>query len=131
MSNRMIDLKITNLTRYPGPRYIALGPNSGEEFREQYLIDALKINTEVSVNLDGVLGYGSSFLEEIFGGIVRAMPAHPASIHPNGDKIVKYDFITLDMINFIKDNLVSNDDPSVIKEINGYITRQIKELEDN
>lgn len=127
----MFYLKVTDFTKYPGPRYRALGSNSGEEFREQYLIDALKSNSEVSVNLDGVLGYGSSFLEEIFGGIVRAMPAHPVSIHPNGDQIVKYDFITLGMVNFMKDNLVSNDDPSVIKEINGYITRQIKELESN
>ncbi|WP_041421685.1 STAS-like domain-containing protein [Shewanella sediminis] len=127
----MFDLKVTDFTKYPGPRYKVLGPNSGEEFREQYLIDALKSNSEVSVNLDGVLGYGSSFLEEIFGGIVRAMPTHPASMHPSGDKIIKYDFITLDMINFIKNNLVSNDDPSVIKEINSYITRQIKELGGN
>jgi hypothetical protein len=127
----MFDLKVTEFTKYPGPRYRDLGPNSGEEFREQYLIDTLKSNPEVSVNLDGVLGYGSSFLEEIFGGIVRAMPDHPALIHPSGDQIVKYDFITLDMVNFIRDHLVSNDDPSVIKEINGYITRQIKELEGN
>ncbi|MGF1698211.1 STAS-like domain-containing protein [Vibrio lamellibrachiae] len=127
----MFDLKVTDFTKYPGPRYIALGSNSGEEFREEHLIGALKSNSEVSVNLDGVLGYGSSFLEEIFGGIVRAMSAHPASVHPNGDQIVKHDFITLDMVNFIKENLVSNDDPSVIKEINGYITRQIKELEGN
>ena len=126
----MFVLKVTEFTKYPGPRYIDLGSNSGEEFREEYLIDALRKDSEVSVNLDGVLGYGSSFLEEIFGGIVRAMPTHPASIHPSGKSITKYDFITLEMINFIRDNLVSNDDPSVIKEIHGYITRQINELED-
>lgn len=125
----MFDLKVTDFTKYPGPRYRSLGPNSGEEFREEFLIDALKESSDVSVNLDGVLGYGSSFLEEIFGGIVRAMVSHPAQIHPNGDKIVKYDFITLEMINSLKNNLVSNDDPSVIKEIESYISRQINELE--
>ncbi|MBE8232378.1 MAG: STAS-like domain-containing protein [Endozoicomonadaceae bacterium] len=127
----MLNLEVIDFTKYPGPRYIALGPNSGEMFREQYLIETLKSHAEISVNLDGVLGYGSSFLEEIFGGIVRAMPKHPASVHPNGNNIVKYDFITLDMINFIKNNLVSTDDPSVIKEINSYINRQIKEMESN
>lgn len=129
MSNRMFDLKVTDFTKYPGPRYISLGDNSGEEFREKYLIEALKDDPEVSVNLDGVLGYGSSFLEEIFGGIVRAMPSHPAIIHPNGEPIVKHDFITLEMINFIGDNLVSNDDPSVIQEVNSYISRQVNEIE--
>lgn len=127
----MFNVKVTEFTKYPGPRYIALGPNSGEEFREQYLVNALKKDPEVSINLDGVLGYGSSFLEEIFGGIVRAMPAHPAVTHPNGERIVKHEFITLEMVDFIKHNLVSNDDPSVIKEIDGYITRQLEELEDN
>lgn len=127
----MFDLKVTDFTKYPGPRYKALGSNSGEEFRETYLIPALKTDPKVSVNLDGVLGYGSSFLEEIFGGMVRSMPNHPATKLPNGELIVKYDFITLDMVNFIKDNLVSNNDPSVIREVKGYINRQIDELEGN
>lgn len=126
----MFDLKVTDFTKYPGPRYVALGPNSGEEFREDHLIKALENNPEVTINLDGVLGYGSSFLEEIFGGIVRAMPAHPAKQHPNGEPIIKHDFLSLEMINFIKKHLISNDDPSVKNEINDYITRQITELKD-
>lgn len=125
----MFDLKVTDFTKYPGPRYVALGPNSGEEFRENFLIKALEKDSEVKVNLDGVLGYGSSFLEEIFGGIVRAMPAHPAKTHPNGDLVVKHEFLTVNMIRFIQENLVSVDDPSVVGEIKGYITRQINELE--
>ncbi|AYV21091.1 STAS-like domain-containing protein [Vibrio mediterranei] len=127
----MFDLKVTDFTKYPGPRYIYLGANSGEEFREQHLIKNLKSNPEIVVNLDGVLGYGSSFLEEIFGGVVRAMPAHPDTEHPNGEPIIKHDFITLEMINFIRDNLISNDDPSVIVEVEGYISRQTKKLEGN
>lgn len=128
MSYHMYNLKIADFTRYPGPRYKALGKNSGEEFREQFLIKALKDDPEVTVNLDKVLGYGSSFLEEIFGGIVRAMSEHPTKKHPNGDLIVKYKFLTIDMINFIMDNLVSNDDPSVIGEIKNYTTLQLNEL---
>lgn len=124
----MVDLKVTDFTKYPGPRYMSLGSNSGEEFREKFLIEELKKDPEVSVNLDGVLGYGSSFLEEIFGGMVRAMSNHPALSHPNGDKITKHDFITLQMVEFVRDNLVSEDDPSVAVEVKGYIQRQIEEL---
>lgn len=126
----MSNLKVTEFTKYPGPRYINLGSNSGEKFREEYLITALKESSEISVNLDGVLGYGSSFLEEIFGGLVRAMPAHPAKKHPNGDLIVKHAFVTLEMVDFIKNNLISHDDPSLIVEIKNYITRQTTSLED-
>lgn len=126
----MIDLKVADFTRYPGPRYVALGKNSGEEFREKHLIATLKENPQVVVHLDGVLGYGSSFLEEIFGGVVRAMPVHPTKNHPNGDDIVKHDFLKLDMITFIRDNLISNDDPSVISEVKRYINLQLDELKD-
>lgn len=60
-------------TKLPGLRYIRLGPFSGEEFRQKFLIPPLKQGKTVIVELDGVRGYGSSFLEEAFGGSVREM----------------------------------------------------------
>jgi hypothetical protein len=65
-----------NFSRYPGPRYRQDGPNSGQQFREEILIPALQDARNsggvVSVGLDGVAGYGSSFLEEVFGGLLRS-----------------------------------------------------------
>ncbi|MDO6458964.1 STAS-like domain-containing protein [Celeribacter halophilus] len=61
----------TDFSRFPGGRYRKLGKHSGEEFREDVLSPALKKNEEVFVILDGTVGYGSSFLEEAFGGLVR------------------------------------------------------------
>lgn len=55
----------------PAGRYRSDGPYSGEVFREDFLYPALRSNELVEVNLDGTLGYGSSFLEESFGGLVR------------------------------------------------------------
>jgi hypothetical protein len=59
----------------PGGRYRIQGPNSGEQFREEALIprfdQAQRENTLLVVDLDGVFGYGPSFLEEAFGGLVR------------------------------------------------------------
>jgi hypothetical protein len=43
---------------------------NGTRFREQYLRPALEKGV-VTVVIDGVEGYGSSFLEESFGGLVR------------------------------------------------------------
>ena len=55
----------------PMARYRHEGPNSGERFRDDYLLPALKRGEPVTVDLDGVVGFGSSFLEEAFGGLVR------------------------------------------------------------
>jgi len=60
-------------TKLPGARYKNLGPSSGEEFRERFLVDPLRKGYTVVVCLDGVRGYGSSFLEEAFGGVVREL----------------------------------------------------------
>ena len=56
---------------YPGGRTPSDGPFSGEEFRENILIPIFNNNEEVVIDFDGVRGYGSSFLEEAFGGLVR------------------------------------------------------------
>lgn len=72
--NRLINVA-SDYTRYPGPRYSADGPFSGEEFRDSKLAPALKeakaTGGILTVILDGVAGYGSSFLEESFGGLLR------------------------------------------------------------
>jgi hypothetical protein len=48
------------------------GPDSGQRFREELLVPMLTDNEVVEVDLDGTLGYGSSFLEEAFGGLIRS-----------------------------------------------------------
>ena len=60
-----------DFSRYPSGRSIADGPHSGEKFREEFLVPALKDHDEVVIILDGVKGYPSSFTEEAFGGLVR------------------------------------------------------------
>lgn len=59
-----------DFSRYPAGRHRTDGPWSGEAFRHDLLAPALHEGT-VEVDLDGTLGYGSSFLEEAFGGLVR------------------------------------------------------------
>jgi hypothetical protein len=59
-----------DFTRYPGPRYESQGAYSGERFR-RVLVNALKNGQRLIVDLDGTSGFGSSFLDEAFGGLVR------------------------------------------------------------
>lgn len=61
-----------DFSRYPGGRHLKDGPFSGEGFRERFLRSPLAHGEAVHVILDGARGYGSSFLEEAFGGLVRA-----------------------------------------------------------
>lgn len=59
-----------DFTLTPGPRYIRQGKWSGEKFRN-YLVSKINQYGSVLVDLDGTRGYGSSFLDEAFGGLVR------------------------------------------------------------
>ena len=74
---------------------------SGENFRSKILERCLAQDGDVIINLDETEGYGSSFLEEAFGGLVRA--GHDAEV-------------LLTRLKF-----VSEEDPSLIDEIVGYI----------
>jgi hypothetical protein len=59
----------------PGPRYIKEGEDSGELFRSTCLVnkvkEAIANHIKIEINLDGTAGYGTSFLEESFGGLIR------------------------------------------------------------
>jgi len=52
-------------------RYPTDGAFNGETFREDKLVPMLRENDVVEVIIDDAEGYGSSFLEEAFGGLVR------------------------------------------------------------
>jgi hypothetical protein len=69
----MMEIKLKDFSIAPAGRMRDNGPNSGERFREDVLYPALLRLTEgqILVDISGVLGLGSSFLEEAFGGLVR------------------------------------------------------------
>ncbi len=70
----MITIHIaTDFTRFPSGRYVRNGSTSGEGFRKKCLEDPVRRGEHVVVELDGTVGYGSSFLEEAFGGLVRSL----------------------------------------------------------
>ena len=71
MSNTTIDLA-RDFNPRPFGRYRTDGDRSAEVFRDDQLIPAMKQHEHVVVDLSGYNYYGSSFLEEAFGGLVRA-----------------------------------------------------------
>lgn len=90
-----------DFTRFPSGRYKKNGETSGEAFRERFLEEPVANKRHVVIELDGTIGYGSSFLEEAFGGLVRKLKLSAEEVR---------NVLTL----------VSQDD-SLIDEIQGYI----------
>lgn len=64
-------------SKCPSGRYACDGNNSAEKFLNDLLSPAFDKYHSVTVNLDGTYGYGASFLDEAFGGLVRR--GHSAS----------------------------------------------------
>lgn len=95
-----------DFSRTPGPRYIRQGPFSGEKFRESLLVPALNSARIVFVDLDGTSGFGSSFLDEAFGGLVRVHGMRPERL-----------------LGRLK--LKSNDDPAHIEDIRDSIEKAV------
>lgn len=101
----------SDFSRFPGGRYVTDGPHSGEKFRDNVLIPAFSKNEKVSVNLDGTRGYGSSFLEEAFGGLVRK-GINVADINNKLEIITKDKTLKREILEYIKlakDGRTSND----------------------
>lgn len=69
-------------SRHPAGRVASDGPDNGERFRDEILVPTLREAMEhnegarVIVDIDGCRSFGSSFLEEAFGGLAR-VPGFP------------------------------------------------------
>lgn len=101
-----IEIFVKDFSITPGSRYRDEGKkaHSGQEFREDFLepkfLEIKDTNKKIIVNLDGTIGYGTSWLEEVFGGLARQF----------GHKLV------LDKLEFI-----SEEEDYLIEDIKQYI----------
>lgn len=108
-----IKIKISkDFSSTPGPRYIKEGDYSGEIFRKECLINnvtkAISDKNKIIIDLDGTAGYGTSFLEESFGGLIRENKFH-------------YD----DLENLFE--FISNEEPYLIDDIKQYLSDAYEE----
>lgn len=107
-------IKVADRFPYPGSRFIRLGPQSGEEFKNylyKHITDFFgpdfrqNPGEKILIDLDGTVGYGSSFLEEGFGGLLRMG--------------VPYSIVTSLIIK-------SDEEPDLVEEIKDYIQDECK-----
>lgn len=74
--DQKIKIVVRDFSETPGPREKVQGDFSAELFVETVLNQEFQkmdadTNLKMEINLDGTLGYGTSFLEEVFGGTAR------------------------------------------------------------
>lgn len=62
-----------DFTKFPGGRARIHGDHSGEEFREDVLKPALDSHDVVILNLNGVVSFPASFVDEAFGILVEEL----------------------------------------------------------
>lgn len=122
----MMNIKVSvDFSKSPGPRYRyrsegqsacgqgrgkAIQPapdlHSGEQFRTELLLprieDAIRTGQPLTVDLDGTFGFGTSFLEEAFGGLIRE----------NGIPVGDVRSVL---------TVVSNEEPELLEEIDAYM----------
>jgi hypothetical protein len=92
-----------------GGRYKEMGDNSGEEFRDTFLLPILQNkndNSKIVISFDGTIGAPPGFLEETFGGLVRKGFAKELLLN--------------------RLHIISNEDEDVIPEIYEYILNASK-----
>ncbi|MBO9482237.1 MULTISPECIES: STAS-like domain-containing protein [Gammaproteobacteria] len=103
MSEKIAEFDIgIDFNAFPGGRFIADGPASGEEFRDQHLARLVAENDKVVIYFDNAMGYGSSFLEEAFGGLVRKKIIAREELLKKLDLRTEQDSVKNSVIEYIK-----------------------------
>lgn len=97
-----------DFSKNPSGRYIKDGKASGEVFLKNLLLPAVKTHDIVEINFDGVRGYGSSFLEEAFGGFIR--------------------LTKMSLVEFFEKVKIITQDPLLEQEIRGYLEDEAHRL---
>lgn len=109
MTQEAVVVRVRDWTRTPGARYPSDGPYSGETFRTEVLLAAYdrakSAGVKLVVDLDGVAGYATSFLDEAFGGVAR--------LRDGRDLLLRL-------------QLICNDEPDFEDEIHEYIVDAIE-----
>lgn len=88
----------------PYGRYDEDGPDNGQRFRDEHLVQAFKDFDEVHVYLDGAMGYGSSFLDEAFGGLYRTNNIDKTLIKKKLKIFTELDFLKDSIWGYIEDS---------------------------
>lgn len=105
--NRSMNVKTINIaeefSKVPYGRYFDDGANSGERFREEFLRPCFENYDKVIIELDGTRGYGSSFLDEAFGGLIRHKYISKVDLVRKLEIVTKYESYKKEIESYIEE----------------------------
>jgi len=94
---------VSEYTDMPIGRNALDGPENGADFRENHLMPALREYEIVKVDFNGTLGTAPSFLEEVFGGIVRNRQMTASELLRRVPVIYKFESVKNNVKKYIKE----------------------------
>lgn len=100
-------IKVSEFSNTPKGRYYGDGEYTGQLFRETYLEPIFYEYDKIVIDLDDLYGCPSSFREEAFGGLVRALKVEPEVV------LAKLEFIATNrppLIETIKKDIIHAND---------------------
>lgn len=100
-----------DFSKNPSGRYIKDGKTSGEVFLKNVLLPAVNTYDVVEIDFDGVRGYGSSFLEEAFGGFIRETKMTLVEFFKRIRIITQDPFLKLEIESYLEDEIHRSSTP--------------------
>lgn len=98
-----ITLDVSKYTDTPIGRDALDGPKNGSDYRDKYVIPALDDYQMVRLDFTKTMGTTPSFLEEIFGGIIRKRILTPQELKRRMEVIYKYESVKRNVVNYINE----------------------------
>ncbi|WJD61540.1 STAS-like domain-containing protein [Pseudomonas kurunegalensis] len=98
-----ITLDVSKYTDTPIGRDALDGPKNGSDYRDNYVIPALDDYQRVKLDFTKTMGTTPSFLEEIFGGIIRKRVLGPQELKARVEVIYKYESVKRNILNYINE----------------------------
>ncbi len=96
--------KVFNVAEYtdtPIGRNSLDGPKNGADYRDNVVVPALVDYQTIKLDFSETIGTTPSFLEEIFGGIIRARILSPAELKRRVIVISKYESVKRNINKYI------------------------------
>lgn len=98
-----ITLDVSKYTDTPIGRNTLDGPKNGAHYRDNYVIPEFDNYQIVKLDFTKTMGTTPSFLEEIFGGIIRKKVMSPQELINRTDVIYKYESVRRNVIKYINE----------------------------
>lgn len=104
MTDKICQIDIgKQFSRFPAGRTARDGDYSGQVFQRKHLLPALRKCDKVVIFLDNALSYGSSFLEEAFGGIVRDKVLTKDEFDQKVKFVSSDEYLIAEVVSYVKD----------------------------